>query len=157
MQFLFAVVLSGLSIFLVLLVLVQRGRGGGLAGALGGMGGQSAFGTKAGDTFTRVTMVSATIWILIAILAVKILGTSGGPLGDAGAADASQPVDTVPGPLDGGTAASLDDLLPTNSSSDSADASSGDAPINNAGANNGIGGTVPATGGSIAAEADPDE
>ncbi|MFM9196710.1 MAG: preprotein translocase subunit SecG, partial [Planctomycetia bacterium] len=37
------------SLFLILLVLVQRGRGGGLAGALGGMGGQSAFGTKAGD------------------------------------------------------------------------------------------------------------
>src|SRR5687768_7239306 len=42
------------AIFLILLVLVQRGRGGGLAGALGGMGGQSAFGTKAGDLFTRI-------------------------------------------------------------------------------------------------------
>jgi protein translocase SecG subunit len=43
------------SLFLVLLVLVQRGRGGGIAGALGGAGGQSAFGTKAGDLFTRST------------------------------------------------------------------------------------------------------
>ena len=33
----FAIVLSLLAIFLILLVLVQRGRGGGLAGALGGM------------------------------------------------------------------------------------------------------------------------
>ena len=35
------------SIFLMLLILVQRGKGGGLTGALGGMGGQSAFGSKA--------------------------------------------------------------------------------------------------------------
>ena len=47
------------AVILILLILVQRGKGGGLAGALGGMGGQSAFGTKAGDTFTRVTMVTA--------------------------------------------------------------------------------------------------
>lgn len=59
------------SAFLILLVLVQRGRGGGLAGALGGMGGQSAFGTKAGDLFTRVTIVVAAIWIILCAFAVK--------------------------------------------------------------------------------------
>ena len=41
------------SLFLMALVLVQRGKGGGLTGALGGMGGQSAFGSKAGDAFTK--------------------------------------------------------------------------------------------------------
>ena len=41
----------GCSLFLIALVLIQRGRGGGLAGAFGGAGGQSAFGTKAGDVF----------------------------------------------------------------------------------------------------------
>ena len=56
------------SLFLVILVLIQRGRGGGLAGALGGMGGQSAFGAKAGDTFTRITVGVAGAWILICIL-----------------------------------------------------------------------------------------
>jgi preprotein translocase subunit SecG len=60
-----------ISTFLILLVLVQRGRGGGLAGALGGMGGQSAFGTKAGDLFTRVTIIVATVWILLCAGAVK--------------------------------------------------------------------------------------
>jgi preprotein translocase subunit SecG len=60
-----------ISLFLILLVLVQRGRGGGLAGALGGMGGQSAFGTKAGDLFTRVTIIVATVWILLCAGAVK--------------------------------------------------------------------------------------
>ena len=61
------------ALFLILLVLVQRGRGGGLSGALGGMGGQSAFGTKAGDLFTRVTIVVATVWILLCIVAILVL------------------------------------------------------------------------------------
>lgn len=86
MNFLFAFLLSAISLFLILLVLVQRGRGGGLTGALGGMGGQSAFGTKAGDTFTRVTIVTATVWILCAILSIKLLSSRGGPLGNANAA-----------------------------------------------------------------------
>ena len=63
------------SIFLILLVLVQRGRGGGLTGALGGMGGQSAFGTKAGDLFTRITVVTALVWGLLCILAVTYYNT----------------------------------------------------------------------------------
>jgi preprotein translocase subunit SecG len=66
------------AVFLILLVLVQRGRGGGLAGAFGGLGGQSAFGTKAGDLFTRVTIALATFWILLCLFSVWILsGTSG--------------------------------------------------------------------------------
>lgn len=64
----FALVLIFLAIFLILLVLVQRGRGGGLAGALGGMGGSSAFGAKAGDVFTRITIITASIWIVISII-----------------------------------------------------------------------------------------
>lgn len=58
------------SIFLVCLILIQRGKGGGLAGAFGGVGGSSAFGTKAGDTFTRITVVTAAIWMLMAMLLV---------------------------------------------------------------------------------------
>lgn len=62
------------SMFLILLVLVQRGRGGGLTGALGGPGGQSAFGTKAGDLFTRITVAVATVWIILCAAAVYFLG-----------------------------------------------------------------------------------
>ncbi|MFM7043298.1 MAG: preprotein translocase subunit SecG, partial [Planctomycetaceae bacterium] len=62
-RFLLGFMLVMTSLFLVLLVLIQRGRGGGLTGALGGMGGQSAFGTKAGDIFTRITVGVAAFWI----------------------------------------------------------------------------------------------
>jgi preprotein translocase subunit SecG len=69
------ILMFAISVFLILLVLVQRGRGGGLTGALGGMGGQSAFGTKAGDMFTRVTMVTAGIWILLCMVSIWLLGS----------------------------------------------------------------------------------
>ncbi len=63
-----------LPLFLILLVLIQRGKGGGLAGAFGGMGGQSAFGTKAGDLFTRITIGVAGVWILLCVIAVGYFG-----------------------------------------------------------------------------------
>lgn len=61
------------SILLIFIVLLQRGRGGGLAGALGGAGGQSALGTKAGDVFTKITVGLAAIWILSACLSIYAL------------------------------------------------------------------------------------
>mgnify|MGYP003652786231 CR=1 FL=1 len=64
-----------LSLFLILLVLIQRGKGGGLTGALGGPGGQSAFGSKAGDTFTVITVIVATVWAFSCAFTMWLLGT----------------------------------------------------------------------------------
>jgi preprotein translocase subunit SecG len=75
LHYLFMIPLALLSVFLVLVILVQRGRGGGLTGALGGMGGQSAFGTKAGDLFTRITIVVAAIWVLLSMASLKVLSS----------------------------------------------------------------------------------
>jgi preprotein translocase subunit SecG len=72
-HYMFMIPLTLLSVFLILVILVQRGRGGGLTGALGGMGGQSAFGTKAGDLFTRITIVVAAIWVLLSMASIKVL------------------------------------------------------------------------------------
>ena len=73
MQTIFILLLSCTSVFMILLVLIQRGKGGGLAGAFGGMGGQSAFGTKAGDMFTKITVVTAIFWFVLCISALTIL------------------------------------------------------------------------------------
>ena len=64
------ILLFGSSLFLMLLILVQRGKGGGLTGALGGMGGQSAFGSKAGDAFTKITVVTAVVWIMLCMVTI---------------------------------------------------------------------------------------
>jgi len=68
MQFLMKFFLAASAIIVIILVMLQRGKGGGLAGALGGMGGQSAFGTKAGDLFTKITIGVASFWILVCVL-----------------------------------------------------------------------------------------
>lgn len=54
--------------FLMLVVLVQRGRGGGLVGAFGGAGGMSAFGAKTGDVFTVITIVFAGVFVVLSVL-----------------------------------------------------------------------------------------
>jgi len=72
------VLLAFLAIFLIILVLIQRGKGGGLAGAFGGLGGQSAFGTKAGDLFTRITIGVAAVWIILCIVSVRIYSSPEG-------------------------------------------------------------------------------
>lgn len=64
-QYILGPLLFLLSLFIILIVLLQRGRGGGLAGALGGAGGSSALGVKAGDIFTRITAVAVLIWIVL--------------------------------------------------------------------------------------------
>jgi preprotein translocase subunit SecG len=63
-----SIALLFLSLLLMFVILLQRGRGGGLAGAFGGAGGQSAFGTKAGDVFTRITIGIAIAWVALAVL-----------------------------------------------------------------------------------------
>jgi preprotein translocase subunit SecG len=83
----FLLVVTGL--FLILIVLIQRGRGGGLAGAFGGAGGQSAFGTKAGDLFTRVTIGVAAFWIILCAVSVKFLANNESLFTNAGTSSAT--------------------------------------------------------------------
>jgi preprotein translocase subunit SecG len=91
---LLGIVLFLTALFLIVLVLIQRGKGGGLAGAFGGMGGQSAFGTKAGDLFTRITIGVATFWIILCMVMVKSLGVTGkGPLDQKPSASAASSTD----------------------------------------------------------------
>jgi preprotein translocase subunit SecG len=66
-----------LSLFLIGIVLIQRGKGGGLAGAFGGVGGSSPFGSKAGDAFTRITIWVAAIWIFLIMIQVKVANNVG--------------------------------------------------------------------------------
>ncbi|HMP16664.1 MAG TPA: preprotein translocase subunit SecG [Gemmatales bacterium] len=69
---LLSVLIFLVSVFMILLILIQRGRGGGLIGALGGSGGSSPFGSRAGDTFTRVTLITAGIWMFLIMLQIWI-------------------------------------------------------------------------------------
>jgi len=52
------------SVFLIAVILLQAGRGGGLADSFGGSQMQSLFGTKSTTVLTRMTTVCAVIFIL---------------------------------------------------------------------------------------------
>ena len=56
------------ALFLILLILAQKGRGGGFAGAFGGAGGNTAFGAKIGDVLTWATSIVFGVFLLLAIL-----------------------------------------------------------------------------------------
>src|SRR3954463_12415562 len=58
------------AIFLMLLVLIQKGRGGGLSSAFGGgAGGDTAFGSKTGDVLTWATSIVFGGFLLLAVAA----------------------------------------------------------------------------------------
>jgi preprotein translocase subunit SecG len=66
-----------MGLLLILLILIQRGKGGGLVGAFGGAGGSSPFGSRAGDTFTRITLIFALVWAVLIIVEVKVVQAAG--------------------------------------------------------------------------------
>jgi preprotein translocase subunit SecG len=45
---------------------------------LGGIGGSSPFGSRAGDTFTRFTIYVAAVWLFLTMLQVRVIQTSAG-------------------------------------------------------------------------------
>jgi preprotein translocase subunit SecG len=55
-------------VLLILVILIQKGRGGGLSSAFGGAGGYSAFGAKTGDVFTWITVALTFLFILMAVI-----------------------------------------------------------------------------------------
>jgi len=64
-------------LFLLLVVLLQQGKGGDMASAFGGSGSQAAFGARAGATIlTKATTIAAVLFMLGA-LALAIVGRRG--------------------------------------------------------------------------------
>lgn len=62
--------------FLILVVLLQQGRGGGLGGAFGGASQQVFGGRGAGNLMTRITWVCAMVFILTSV-SLAYLASSG--------------------------------------------------------------------------------
>ncbi len=69
-------------VFLILLILIQKGRGGGLSSAFGGAGGNTAFGTKTGDMLTWVTSV---VFLVFLVLSCGLIWTTDYMAGQAAA------------------------------------------------------------------------
>ena len=59
------------AVTLVLIILVQKGRGGGLSGAFGGGMASGILGTKTGDFLTWVTIVLVGLFLILAVVMAK--------------------------------------------------------------------------------------
>ena len=68
-----SLVLLSVAVFLIVLILIQRGKGGGLTGALGGSPGTGPFGARAGDQFTRLTIYVFIVWLFLTMFLVKVM------------------------------------------------------------------------------------
>ena len=107
------------AVVLILLVLIQKGRGGGLSGAFGGAGANSLMGTKTGDFLTWVTITLVVVFLFLAVIMAKFYKPAASTGLEAPTVPGSQttpampatetakPVDTIPAqpetPSDDGT------------------------------------------------------
>lgn len=64
LQFLFLI--SG--IILIFLIMLRKGEGGGLSGAFGGMGGDTAFGVKTQKQLDKIITYLAIVFVIVAIV-----------------------------------------------------------------------------------------
>ena len=78
-------------ISLILIILIQKGRGGGLSGAFGGAMASGILGSKTGDFLTWVTIVLAGVFLLLAVVMAKIYKPD-----EASDYDVSPPVQQLP-------------------------------------------------------------
>lgn len=65
---------------LVLIILIQKGRGGGLSGAFGGAMASGILGSKTGDFLTWVTIVLVGVFLILAVVMAKFYKPA--PVGD---------------------------------------------------------------------------
>jgi preprotein translocase subunit SecG len=83
---------------LILVILVQKGRGGGLSGAFGGGMASGLLGSKTGDFLTWVTIGLVAVFLGLAVLMARFYRPSVGDYGTEGPVTTGQ---TAPAPADG--------------------------------------------------------
>ena len=105
-------------LFMILVILIQKPRGGGLTGAFGGAGGSasSVFGAKTGDVLTWFTCICFVLFILLA-MGLTWAGRPGATADTniIAPAPSSNPFGTGAGTTPGtpGTGTTKDSLLPS--------------------------------------------
>jgi len=105
-------------VFMILVILIQKPRGGGLSGAFGGAGGsaQAAFGAKTGDVLTWFTVFCFTgflvlamglTWAMKPVDQIQVQGAT--PVNPVN----SRPVSTDTSPINSSTEPAIEPQTPT--------------------------------------------
>ena len=103
------------AVALILIVLIQKGRGGGLSAALGGGIAGGILGSKTGDFLTWVTIVLVGIFLTLAVVMAKFYKPGLGDFGADEPAQQEQPTDVEQPPVPTATSdadSSIDANLP---------------------------------------------
>jgi preprotein translocase subunit SecG len=82
---------------LVLVVLLQQGKGGGMASAFGGGASQTAFGARSGATVLSHATAACAVLFIIGALYIGIIGQSG-PASVVGGRAPQAPAQQTPAP-----------------------------------------------------------
>jgi preprotein translocase subunit SecG len=106
---------------LVLIILIQKGRGGGLSGAFGGAMASGILGSKTGDFLTWVTIVLVGVFLLLAVVMAKFYKPSAASDYDVSPQTQQQPLESSEQPA------------PSGASEEPAGQTSADADINSPG------------------------
>ena len=113
-----AVLFVLVSLTLILVILIQKGRGGGLSGAFGGGMASGLLGSKTGDFLTWVTIVLVAVFLTLAVLMAKFYRPpAGGQYGVDVPTEAGQPVTPEGAPAEEGTEG-LSETLPLDDTPD---------------------------------------
>jgi preprotein translocase subunit SecG len=86
-----------ISLFLILVVLVQQGKGADLAGAFGGGGSQTAFGARGATTLLHKLTTAFFILFVLTSLSLAILQAR--PRGSVFSGQTSKPAPVAPAPV----------------------------------------------------------
>ncbi len=89
-----AVIFSLCALILVLVVLIQKGRGGGLSSAFGGGMAGGILGSKTGDFLTWVTIVLVGLFLVLAVVMAKFYRPTFSDFGGGPPTGQRQPADT---------------------------------------------------------------
>ena len=87
------------SVVLVLVILLQKGRGGGLTAAFGGGMGGGLLGSKTGDFLTWVTIVLVGVFLTLAVLMGRFYKPGDPSMGGAAPTTSAEPA-SVPSQAD---------------------------------------------------------
>ena len=102
------------ALLLILIILIQKGRGGGLSGAFGGGMASGILGSKTGDFLTWFTIALVGLFLTLSVVMAKFYKPSISDFGEGPAVRQEQPVSTeqpavpvVPGEADDSADANL--------------------------------------------------
>ncbi len=93
-----ALLFALVAIVLILVILIQKGRGGGLSGAFGGGMASGLLGSKTGDFLTWVTIGLAAVLLTLAVLLARFYRPSVSEYGPEAPAPTSESAPAAPQP-----------------------------------------------------------